>query len=173
MSDKNKETILVTGANGFIALHVINQFALNGYRVRGTVRNLKDEKKLESIKKIESKYPIEIVEANLLDADCWKKILADVSIVMHVASPFPPTNPTDEYEIIGPALDGTLNVLKAAHEAKNVKRVIVTSSFLAVCGYEREPNKTYAEKDWPDLNKMSFAYGKSKVLGNESFTLLS
>jgi hypothetical protein len=35
--------LLVTGVNGFLGSHVVNQFLRYGYRVRGTVRNLRKD----------------------------------------------------------------------------------------------------------------------------------
>lgn len=72
MNNKEK-LILVTGASGFIALNVIEQLAKLPHRVRATVRNSKDEKKVEIVKRAAkgSKHPIEIVSADLLKADTW------------------------------------------------------------------------------------------------------
>jgi uncharacterized protein YbjT (DUF2867 family) len=47
------ETILVTGASGFVASHVIRQFLEAGYKVRGTVRNEASAKK---VKQAHSQY---------------------------------------------------------------------------------------------------------------------
>ena len=63
--------------------------------------------------------PLELVEADLNDEDSWKEAVKDCSYVYHVASPFPSNVPRDENEIIRPAVDGTLNVLKAVVEAKS------------------------------------------------------
>lgn len=72
MNDQEK-LILVTGASGYIALNVIQQLAKLPHRIRATVRNLKDEKKIEIVKNAAngSKHPIEIVAADLLKADTW------------------------------------------------------------------------------------------------------
>jgi hypothetical protein len=80
-----------------------------GYRVRGTVRCLKDEKKVAPLRQLveKPKYPLELVEANLLDETCWSTIVQGCSIVMHTASPFPNALPKDENELIKPAVDGT------------------------------------------------------------------
>lgn len=72
MSDQEK-LILVTGASGYIALNVIQQLSKLPHRIRATVRNLKDEKKIQLVKKASngSKHPVEIVAADLLKADSW------------------------------------------------------------------------------------------------------
>lgn len=72
----NKEKlILVTGASGFVALNVIQQLAKLPHRLRATVRNLNDDKKVEIVKRAAkgSKHPIEIVSADLLNADSWSQ----------------------------------------------------------------------------------------------------
>ena len=56
----------------------------------------------------------------------------DCEYVIHTASPFPMTDPTDENDVINPAKEGTLAVLKASVEAKTVKRVVITSSIAAI-----------------------------------------
>lgn len=59
----------------------------------------------------------------------------DCTYVIHVASPFPAATPRDEMEVIGPAVDGTKNVLEACAKTKGgVKRVVLTSSCAAVYG---------------------------------------
>lgn len=135
-SNKDNELILVTGAGGFIAMHVIDKFLSEGYKVRGTVRSLSNEGKvapLRNLKGAESR--LELVEADLLNADSWEKAMKGVTIVLHVASPFPSQQPADEMELIRPALDGTLNVLREAFKNRDtVKRVVLTSSTIAIFG---------------------------------------
>ena len=90
-------------------MHIINEFSFQSYRLRGKVRSLHNTNKLEPIHKINNTiHPIELVEANLLDDEhAWLKILNDVTVIIHVASPFPSNNLL-ENEIIQPAaLDGT------------------------------------------------------------------
>lgn len=67
--------VLVTGASGFIASHIVLLLLKNGYTVRGTVRSLKNEKKLRPLKNIcpEARNLLELVEADLLVADSWPK----------------------------------------------------------------------------------------------------
>jgi nucleoside-diphosphate-sugar epimerase len=156
--------VLVTGASGYIALHVVDLLLKQGHKVRGTVRNLKDEHKIAPIKKLNTSSSaassmLELVEAELLNGDSLKKAVQDTDYVIHIASPLPITNPVDENEVIKPALEGTLNVLQAAFNAKTVKRVIVTSSGLAIAGYKWE-EKNYTEQDWPNPDAMPMAYGK-------------
>lgn len=133
--DKENELILVTGAGGFIAMHVIDKFIREGYRVRGTVRSLSDHGKIASLRKIADESKLELVEADLLNASSWSSVMQGVTIVQHVASPFPSQPPADENEIIRPALEGTLNILAEAYKNRHtVRRIVLTSSTIAVFG---------------------------------------
>ena len=166
----SKSLILVTGASGYLGLHVVDQLLRAGHPVRGTVRSLSNESKLEPIRAVAAKANatslIELVEADLLKADSWHSAMKDVTIVIHVASPFTLTPPEDEQELIKPAMEGTLNVLNAAFLNK-VERVVVTSSVAAVSGVFKE-NRLYTESDWPELSKCPSAYVKSKILAEKA-----
>ena len=142
---------LVTGASGYIALHVVDQLLKEGHFVRGTVRSVKDEKKTEPIRNLanNTKGKLELVEADLMDANSWTKAVENIDYILHVASPLPLANPSNEDEVIKPAVEGTLNVLRAAL-GTSVKRIVVTSSGLAITGYNYE-DKIYSEKDWSDV----------------------
>ena len=89
--------VLVTGGGGFLALHVINQFVKEGHKVRTTVRNLDDKSKIASIRNAakDGKNPIEFFAADLLKPDTWVNAVNGCDIVMHVASPFPSSQPKD------------------------------------------------------------------------------
>ncbi len=149
---------LVTGASGYIALHTVDQLLKQGYFVRGTVRSLKDEKKTEPIRNLAKNTTgqLELVEADLLNGDSWKKAVESIDIILHIASPLPLANPSDEQEVIRPAVEGTLNVLNAALNT-SVKRVVVTSSGLAIMGYNYI-DKTFSEIDWADVTISDIIY---------------
>ena len=98
--------------------------------MRGTVRSLKDKKKIDPLKKIfpNPKHELELVEADLLNEDSWLNAVKDCSYVIHTASPVPIGVPSDENEVIKPAVNGTLFVLRACVQpGTNVKRVVLTS----------------------------------------------
>ena len=143
--------ILVTGASGYIAIHAVDQLLRAGHQVRGTVRSLKDSKKTEPIYKLadNAAHPLELVEADLLDADSWHKAVEGIEIVLHMASPVTMNPDVPDEEIINPAVDGTLNVLRAAQKA-GVKRVVVTSSGITVVGVGYA-DRLYSEDDWADV----------------------
>ena len=73
---------------------------------------------------------LELVEADLLDADSISRAVAGSTYVVHTASPVV-FNPKTDDDGIKPAVDGTLAVMKAC-TASGVKRVVVTSSMAAV-----------------------------------------
>ena len=163
MAEADAPLVLVTGASGYIATHIIKQLQTQGKcRVRGTVRSLKNEDKVKELKGLVPDYthPLELVEAELNDEECWKAAVQGCTFVYHVASPFPLGNPRDENELIVPAVNGTVNVLKACVEAGTVKRVVVTSSCIVVTHHD--DSHVLTEKDWTPEENTS-AYTKSKI----------
>eukprot|EP00794_Sanderia_malayensis_P019123 gene19123-21040_t len=160
--------VLVTGASGFIASHCIKLLLESGeYKIRGTVRSLKNEERCKAIRTLaaEPKYPIELVEANLLEEAGWKEAVKGCTYVLHIASPFTTDVPKHEDELIKPAVEGTLNVLKAAKEVGGVKRVVLTSSMASVM--LGNSDKEMDESMWSDVTKCD-AYSKSKTLAEKA-----
>lgn len=122
------------------------------------IRNLVDD----------PKYPIELVEADLLDEKSWVDAVKDCTYVIHTASPFPAERPKNENELIEPAVNGTLFVFKACvQEGSKVKRVVLTSSVAAISDEVFTDGKKYSEKDWPNVDVLS-PYPKSKALAEKA-----
>ena len=166
--DPTSTTILVTGANGFIGLHTVLHFLKLGYNVCATVRT---KEQGESVRQTLSKHTdtqkLEFIYADLISDEGWDQAVAGRDFVLHLASPFPSEAPKDEKELILPAREGTLRVLRAAQKA-GVKRVVLVSSAAAVLsGHERE-DRVFNESDWTDINKTDFAYAKSKTLAEQA-----
>ena len=164
--------VLITGISGYIASHIAYQLLSNGkVRVRGTVRSLKSEDKVQSLRDIvpNPRYPLELVEADLEDGESWKEAVKGCSYVYHVASPVPLELPRDENEVIRPAVQGTLNVLRACAESNvSVKRVVLTSSLGAVMNLGNDDTSyVFSEKDWLDLENAT-SYSKSKCLAEKA-----
>lgn len=163
--------VLVTGGSGFIGSHCIIQLLAAGHDVRTTVRNLGREAGVRSMLKQGGCEPGEALgfAAADLESDAgWAEAVAGCDFVLHVASPFPSTMPKDENELIKPAREGALRVLKAARDA-GVKRVVMTSSFAAI-GYGA-PGRTapFTEADWTDANAPGVQpYTKSKTLAERA-----
>jgi dihydroflavonol-4-reductase len=175
--------VLVTGGTGFLALWVIVQLLQQHYRVRTTVRDLSRKTHIQSClheadlaqDQISS---LEIIQADLLTDENWHAAVADATYIQHVASPFPAHFPKDlDGELIRPAREGTLRVLRAARGSGTVKRVVLTSSLAAVTyghgyGYAGAggEERGFTEEDWTDLDsgRAVLPYPRSKTLAERA-----
>jgi len=164
------QTILVTGGSGFVGSHVILQLLAAGHIVRTTVRNLAREAEVRATleKAGADTGRLRFFAADLEKDDGWAAAVAGCDHVQHVASPFPQSQPEDEQELIRPAVNGTLPVLRAARDA-GVKRVVVTSSFAAIGYGHGQRHSDYTEADWTDVNGPAVQpYMKSKTLAERA-----
>jgi nucleoside-diphosphate-sugar epimerase len=164
-------TILVTGGSGFIGSHCILQLLAAGHRVRTTVRNLEREGGVRAMLKEGGAEPgdrLSFLAADLEDDAGWSDAVAGCEYVLHVASPFPPNLPEHEDDLIVPAREGALRVLRASRDA-GVRRVVLTSSFAAI-GYGREPQGApFDETSWTDPDGDDvLPYVKSKTLAERA-----
>jgi nucleoside-diphosphate-sugar epimerase len=165
------ECVLVTGGSGFIGAHCILQLLNAGYRVRTTVRLRNREAGVRAMLKAGGAEPGEALSffaADLISDAGWPEAVAGCVFVLHVASPFPSTVPKHEDDLIIPAREGALRVLRAAREA-GVKRMVLTSSFAAI-GYGQKPQQTpFNETNWTDPNGEGvLPYAKSKTLAERA-----
>jgi dihydroflavonol-4-reductase len=163
--------VLVTGGSGFIGAHCIVQLLAAGHGVRTTVRNLARRNDVLAMLKQSGAVSAETVAfcAADLAADAgWAEAVKGCEYVLHVASPLPISAPKDENELIGPARDGTLRLLRAARDA-GVSRVVLTSSFAAV-GYGHPARRTpFDEADWTQADGGGLQpYVKSKALAERA-----
>lgn len=164
-------TVLVTGGSGFIGSYCILQLLEKGHQVRTTVRNLKREADVRAMLKAGGAEPgerLSVFAADLEKDAGWADAVKGSDYVLHVASPFPASVPKDENELIVPAREGALRVLKAARDA-GVKRVVLTSSFAAI-GYGAIPkDRPFDERDWTDPNGPNvLPYAKSKTIAERA-----
>lgn len=161
--------VLLTGVSGYVGQHCAVELLKSGYSVRGSVRSLsrKDEV-INGIKKeVEDITHLEFCELDLLKEDGWDAAMEGCDFVLHVASPYVMKNPKNEDELIKPAVDGTLNALKAAKKA-GVKRVVLTSSLVAMMG-EVKGDITLTDKSWTDEKSKNIStYTKSKVMAEKA-----
>ncbi|HET7460780.1 MAG TPA: aldehyde reductase [Longimicrobium sp.] len=164
-------TVLVTGGSGFIGSHTILQLLAAGHQVRTTVRDLKRESGVRALLKEGGAEPgdrLSFFAADLENDAGWPEAVAGCDYVLHIASPFPESVPKHEDELIVPAREGALRVLRAARDA-GVKRVVLTSSFAAI-GYGHEERKEpFDETAWTNLaGEGVAAYPKSKTIAERA-----
>ena len=162
-------TVLVSGAGGFIAMHCIQQLLKEGYRVRGTLRSLAREAQVRQALAghADGAGRLEFVTADLFKDEGWQAAVQGCDYVLHVASPFPAQEPEHEDDLIIPAREGTLRVLRAA-AAAGVKRVVLTSSMASIFEGYPPGQRNFDENDWSDLQGKIGAYSKSKTLAERA-----
>ncbi len=161
--------VLVSGVSGFLGMHCVLQLLDAGYRVRGTVRSLERE---DSLRQTLAPYTdkldnLELVAANLLHDEGWDAAAAGCDYVLHTASPFPQNKPKHEDDLIIPAREGTLRVLRAA-AANGVQRVVLTSSVVAIMSGYPDKKRHFNENDWSKLDGDIAPYPKSKTLAEQA-----
>lgn len=163
--------VLVTGGSGFIAGHCILQLLEQGFVVRATLRSLAKEAIARAVLSdagMTKGDHLSFVAADLLQDHAWKEAVAGVDVVLHVASPVRPGHVDNADDLIVPAREGTLRVLRAARDA-GVKRVVLTSAFHAVGWGHPHEDRTFTEMDWTQLEGPGVdAYGKSKTLAERA-----
>lgn len=167
MSD---ELVLVTGGSGFVGVHCILKLLNAGYRVRTTVRSLKREADVRAMLKVggvEAGDRLFFAAADLEKDAGWAEAVAGCAFVQHVASPLPASVPKHEDELIVPAREGALRVLRASRDA-GVKRVVQTSSFAAIGYGHKAQVEPFDETTWTDLTGHVAAYPKSKTLAERA-----
>lgn len=173
-TDQNKPLVLVTGGSGFIGAHcLLALIKTSSYRLRTTVRSTSKTSSVKSQLEYGGADPasvnaIEFCEADLTKDDGWDAAVAGCDYILHVASPFPPKAPKDENELIIPAREGTLRVLRAAKKAGVVKRVVITSSVAAVAYGHDDVTRPFTEEDWSNVDAGIPAYPKSKTLAERA-----
>jgi dihydroflavonol-4-reductase len=168
-----EQTVLVTGGSGFLGGWCLVELLQRGYRARTTVRDLARESEVRAAvgTQVDARDRLDVVAADLTNDDGWADAVAGCDYVLHVASPFPPAQPKDPDELIVPARDGTLRVLRASLTA-GVKRIVLTSSVAAV----RRPaadsvanGRDLTEDDWNDPdNPHTTPYTRSKTIAERA-----
>jgi nucleoside-diphosphate-sugar epimerase len=165
------DLVLVTGGTGFLGSHCIAQALSAGYAVRTTVRSRRREADVRAMvgaAGVDAGDRLSFAEADLSSDAGWSEAAAGCVYALHVASPFPPSTPTHEDELIVPARDGALRLLRAARDG-GVKRVVLTSSFAAVGYGQGQREAPFTEQDWTNLNGRGVsAYVKSKTIAERA-----
>lgn len=161
--------VLLTGISGYIGMHCAVELLKQGYSVKGSIRSLSKAEDVTKIIKhqVDPEGKLEFCELDLLTDDGWNEAASDCDFVMHVASPFFSKIPKNENELIKPAVEGTLRALNAAYN-NNVKRVVLTSSMVAMLG-DVIGDENIDQNSWTQVNaKNATAYLKSKTLAEKS-----
>ena len=161
--------VLVTGGSGYLGTRLIATLLREGREVRATVRFGEGEEGVrQAVRRGEADDAgLEVVTADLTSDDGWLAALEGVEEVHHVASPIPTAQPADPDELIAPAREGTVRVLRAARDA-GARRVVLTSSFAAV-GYSPKAVRDYTEADWTDPDTSGLApYPRSKAIAERA-----
>jgi len=152
--DKSKP-VLVTGGSGYVASWIIKMLLEDGINVNATVRDPSSSQKVDHLVAMAkaSAGQLKLFKSDLLDIGSFDEPMRGCELVIHTASPFFVTgidNP--EEELIRPAKDGTRNVLESAKRTPTVKRVVLTSSVVAIYGDNADitlaPAGIFTEKEW-------------------------
>jgi dihydroflavonol-4-reductase len=166
-SEAEMKTVLVTGGSGYLGSWCVIDLLRRGYNVRTTVRSLSREAEVRAAiaSEVDAGDRLAVLAAELLSDDGWAEAVAGCDYVLHVASPFPPAQPKDPDELIVPAREGTLRVLRAGLDA-GVRRIVVTSSVAAIAGGR---GGQLTEQDWTDLgNPKLTPYVRSKTIAEQA-----
>jgi nucleoside-diphosphate-sugar epimerase len=168
--DKTKP-VLVTGGSGYLASWIIKMLLEEGINVNATVRDPSSVQKVEHLKVLAkaSNGQLNLFKSDLMDNGSFDEPMQDCELVIHTASPFFVTeikNPKDE--LIRPAKEGTRNVLESAKRNSTVKRIVLTSSVVAIYGdnvdIELVKSGIFSEKEWnvtSSAEHQPYAYSKT------------
>ena len=131
-----KNPILVTGGTGYIGSYVVKDLLEKGNTVRLTVRDKSKKEKYQFLKNIAKKSngTLEIWEADLLKEGSYDEAVEGCDSIAHMASPFILNIKDAQLDLVDPAVKGTINVLEAANKSSTVKKVVLTSSTVAIYG---------------------------------------
>jgi nucleoside-diphosphate-sugar epimerase len=180
---EEQKTVLVTGGSGFLGGWCVAELLRRGYSVRTTVRDLSREPEVRTRVRNLTSEPREsasfdsppeaddrlsVLAADLRSDTGWEEAVGGCDHVLHVASPFPLVQPKDPDELIVPAREGTLRVLRAALAA-GASRIVVTSSVAAVGGSAKASTRRLDESEWTDLDDSTLTpYARSKTIAERA-----
>ena len=170
MKNTKDEKVLVTGGSGFIAAHCIIKLLNEGYTVRTTIRSASREAEVRAMLKeggVDAGDRISFFIADLRSDQNWREAISGCEYILHVASPTPLKDYKNDDEVIVPAREGVLRVLRIARDA-SVKRVVLTSAFGAIGMGHKNRTIPFTEKDWSNLDADIPVYQRSKTLSERA-----
>ncbi|BBH18104.1 NAD-dependent epimerase [Nocardioides baekrokdamisoli] len=161
--------VLVTGGSGYVASWIVRYLLEDGRTVRATVRNPDKASGLEHLHALAQEHPgrLTLHKADLLEEGSYTEAMQGCELVIHTASPFLIGKVNDPYEdLVRPALEGTKNVLDSVEATASVKRVVLTSSVVAIYGdaVEMRGKDAFTEADWnttSSLRHQPYSYSKT------------
>ncbi|KAG7660873.1 uncharacterized protein J8A68_005548 [[Candida] subhashii] len=172
-------TVFVSGANGFIAQHIVKQLLVKGYAVIGTVRTTSKGESLKELVKSD-KFSYEVIP-DLVSEGAFDQVLEkhpEATVFIHTASPVTFSATDVEKELLIPAVQGTKNVLAAiSKHGPQIKRVVITSSIVAMLTWSPssfDNERSHTEEDW---NPITYEESKENsfvgYLGSKKFAELA
>jgi nucleoside-diphosphate-sugar epimerase len=170
MAEARGATVLVTGGSGYLGGWCVIELLRQGYAVRTTVRDLSREAQVRAAvgSEVDAGERLTVLAADLMRDEGWAEAVEGCEYVLHVASPFPPKQPKDPDELIVPAREGTLRVLRAGLDA-GVKRIVVTSSVAAIRLGDEAEARPLNEEDWTDPDAPGLTpYVRSKTIAEQA-----
>jgi len=166
-----QKPILVTGGTGYLASWIIKQLLDDGKTVHTTVRDLSNKQKYAHLAELanSTKGTLRFFEADLLKKGSFLEAMRNCELIIHTASPFKISGLKDaQKELVEPALEGTRNVLESVNQTESVKRVVLTSSIVAIFGdaidISQTPNGVFSEENWnfsSSVNHQPYPYSKT------------
>ena len=166
-----REPVLVTGGTGYVASWIIKKLLEQGSVVNATVRDPANIQKVGHLTALAeaSDGQLKLFKSDLLDSGSFDEAMRGCELVIHTASPFFVTGIKDPQEqLIRPAREGTRNVLESANRTSTVKRVVLTSSVVAVYGDNADialaPGGAFSETEWNVTSSNAhqpYAYSKT------------
>ncbi|KAH7912524.1 hypothetical protein BJ138DRAFT_1112243 [Hygrophoropsis aurantiaca] len=158
-SSPANQKVLVSGANGFVAVWVVKSLLERGYSVRSTVRA---EEKGRHLKEIFASYGEKheiMIVSDITERGAFDEAVTGVDAIQHIASPVHIGGAHSD--IITPAVQGTVGMLQSALDhGKSVKRIVITSSCAAVLHFDSKP-QVFDENDWNEQCLEVLARGDS------------
>ena len=171
MASDERGLVLVTGGSGYLAGFCIARLLQEGWAVRTTVRQLSREPEVRAriAQLVEPVGRLAFVAADLAADAGWAEAVAGCAYVLHVASPLPAINPRDDEELVRPARDGALRVLRLSRDA-GVRRVVMTASTASIAYGRGGRSEPFTEADWSDETNRadSSAYERSKTIAERA-----